>query len=46
MAFFVERATRLDARVVEFSCLTDDYWTGADDEDIPPGHSLGGFAQG
>ncbi len=46
MAFLMQRAARLDARVVEFSCLTDDDWAGADNEDVPPGHSLGGFAQG
>ena len=44
MAFLVERATRLNARVVELCCLADDDWTGADNENIPPGHSLGGFA--
>ena len=46
VAFLVQRAARLDAGVVEFSCLTDDDRAGADDEDVPPGHSLGGFARG
>jgi len=41
----MQRSARLDARIVELSCLTDDDWAGADNEDVPPGHSLGGFAQ-
>ena len=46
MAFLVQCSARLDTGVVEFSCLTDDDWAGADYEDVPPGHSLGGFARG
>jgi len=46
VAFLVQRSARLDTGVVEFSCLTDDDWAGADYEDVPPGHSLGGFARG